>query len=179
MTIAEVCSITQALKQAPAEPQLSSLMALHTVTHTLSAVAILLTAMIALATFAESNDWLQAQFPTLNPSQLSTIQSLYPPPPPATHQANTGAPPLQPTTTFATSAQASTQTTWPPISTLRHPLIQKIVPRSTSLLGIISWETISREGARITSVKNRQFQVEATQPPSLRGLRAGQSPFFY
>jgi len=67
MTIAEVCSITQALKQAPAEPQLSSLMALHTVTHTLSAVAILLTAMIALATFAESNDWLQAQFPTLNP----------------------------------------------------------------------------------------------------------------
>ncbi len=155
MTIAEVCSVTKALKgagpsilwqQAPAESQLS---------------------------------WLQAQFPILNLSQLSTIQSLYPPPPPATHQANTGAPPLQPTTTFATSAQASTQTTWPPISTLRHPLIQKIVPRSTSLLGIISWETISREGARITSVKNRQFQVEATQPPSLRGLRAGQPPFFY
>ena len=40
---------------------------------------------------------------------------------------------------------------------------QKIVPRSTSLLGIISWETISREGARITSAKNRQFQVEATE----------------
>ncbi len=54
---------------------------------------------------------------------------------------------------------------------------QKIVPRSTSLLGIISWETISREGARITSARNRQFQVEATetQPPSLRELRAGQS----
>ncbi len=149
MTIAEVCSVTQALKGAglPSYDSRPS----------------------RTATFVATD----------NPSQLSTIQSLYPPPPPATHQANTGAPPLQPTTTFATSAQASTQTTWPPISTLRHPLIQKIVPRSTSLLGIISWETISREGARITSVKNRQFQVEATQPPSLRGLRAGQSPFFY
>ncbi len=74
------------------------------------------------ATLITARLWMNDTGPirTLNPSQLSTIQSLYPPPPPVTHQANTGAPPLQPTATFATSAQASTQTTWPPISTLRH-----------------------------------------------------------
>ena len=35
-------------------------------------------------------------------------------------RSDTGAPPLQPTMTFAISAQAFTQMTWPPISTLRH-----------------------------------------------------------